>query len=361
MAVPGRVAEGRRPGRGRFRGRWRASCSFLAGSVTAASPLRGIARKNQPSWAEEHNAFYATPGTFPFPGCAPSLARPHRRRYVSTGPRRDPAPNLWAGALRRPPQATAQRGQGPRPRDAATESLFPDSGTVGAKRLCRFCIARFSAWRWMARARCHSRPWEATSCPRHRPPGLPLGLAVFLCGVWPEAAAAAVVRCSSGVHRAQFRTMHDRAASAVLSCMSTLLPVAVILRNRRVRRITDPGHCREEPVALGAIGGLRLQPLAQSRMALCGGVSVRRERRGVARTRESAKRSKVTSVARSRDPLSRRENAAEISLALVFWWAGVSGYPREEDRMKRLSSFLGVGPKKRHSRYEDTERTCANR
>jgi hypothetical protein len=72
-------------------------------------------------------------------------------------------------------------------------------------------------------------------------------------------------------------------------------------------------------------------------MALCGGVSVRRERHGVARTRERAKRANATSVARSRDPLSRRENATEISLALVFWWAGVSGYPRDEDETKSLT------------------------
>jgi len=133
--------------------------------------------------------------------------------------------------------------------------------------------------------------------------------------------------------------MHDRAASAGICCMTTSTAAAGILRSRRVRRIPGAGHCREEPVALGAIGGLRLQPLEKSRMALSGGVSVRRERHGVARTRERAKRAKVTSVARSRDPLSRRENAAEISLALSFWWAGVSGYPREDDETKRLTGY----------------------
>ena len=133
--------------------------------------------------------------------------------------------------------------------------------------------------------------------------------------------------------------------SAFMSTTRSARRLPVIVETRSVETITGCRRPREELCARSARSGLRLQPLAKSRMALSGGESVRRERRAAARTRERAKRAKVTSVARSRDPLSRRENAAEISLALVFWWAGVSGYPsvaRSRDPLSRRENAAEI-------------------
>ena len=79
----------------------------------------------------------------------------------------------------------------------------------------------------------------------------------FLCGVWPKAAAAAVgLRIPGPRSAVQFCRMWSGDPSACMSTTRSDRRLPVIVETRSVSTITGCRRPREEPVALGAIGGL---------------------------------------------------------------------------------------------------------